>query len=302
MSTDKHYILTTPKYKFYVTVSESNMQYYTDYTIYVGGSKKGCVIINVSSPPSNTRFSFVNHTIAKIHRVDYDERCAISTSNTNGLEHGEGTRYMVLIALSFVKHQFPYISQFKLTDASTIQCSDYTVSLPHLYVALHGKTWYEKHFKAYMLYEEIRKLYDFNKAKFTDPKAKKPIDEFLYMYPVPSNSLDIFKSTYKSCNTYVEVFNQLRQIDNENKTQILCEIFSDWVIRFVNSELGGSHINQHEWIITDLSYLLDMSKYKIENIQNAPNYLELKKGGNRYARLPLTGLPSQNLGLDWRDL
>jgi len=273
------------------------MQYYSDYTVYVGGNRKGCVTINLSSPPTNTRYNYVNYTTAKIHSVDYDTRCAISTTNNSGLVRSEGTRYMLLIAMSYVKHRFPYITCFKLTDASTIPCYDYIVSLPHLYVALHGKTWYEHHFKAFLINEDIRRTHDLNKTKFTDPNAKKPIDEFLHEYPVPSTSLATFKNVYNPFTTYAEIFNRLRQVDNE-KTQLLCEMFSMWIITFVNSELNGNYLGS-EWIITNLSFLLDMNKFKIESIQDAPTYNV--SGGNTRERLPLTGVPHQNIGLDWRE-
>lgn len=294
MSEETHYLITTPKYKFFITESRSNMQYYDDYKIHVGGNKKGCVIILVSTPPSNARYSFVDPTVAVIDKVSFDPRCAISMTNTIGLERGEGTRFMVLIAMSYVKTRFPFVQKFELIDASVIKCNDIEVMLPHYYMVLYSQTWYQRSFRAVMKSQEVHNTYLEYTSKFNDPKHKMVLQEFLRKFP-SFKLYAPFVAIYESCETYNELFQKLREIDRS----LFCHIIATDIFHFVNYLLQNISLNS-TWIIKDLSILPDIDKFTIQRVAQKPDYDPDPVVGGRV--LSRVSVPSQNWGLDDKDM
>lgn len=127
--------------------------------------------------------------IARIVKINFHPRCSI----TRELQRGGGTEVMVKSALTFVTRTFPWITDFTLTDASTVDCGDecggassYPVSLTALSLCTTGQTWYERAFGARL--EDGMAAYRLAVASsaLMDP-AKKPAtaDDFCRAYGVP---------------------------------------------------------------------------------------------------------------------
>lgn len=125
--------------------------------------------------------------IARIVKINFHPQCSI----TRELQRGGGTEVMVKSALTFVTRTFPWITDFTLTDASTVDCGDeggasYAVSLTALSLCTTGQTWYERTFGARL--EDGMAAYRLavDASALMDP-AKKPstADDFCRAYGVP---------------------------------------------------------------------------------------------------------------------
>ena len=77
----------------------------------------------------------------QLENLDYHNDCSY---NIYPLPRGDlGTVDMLKTALGFIKSKYDYIKFVKFTDSSKVPCNSISLSLFHLYLALHGKTWYE---------------------------------------------------------------------------------------------------------------------------------------------------------------
>lgn len=101
--------------------------------IHFGGTKK-CVFIDV----------YDDHDVGHLDAVGHSPRC-----NMNGnLPRRDGTIDMVKSAILFMFKKFSTQESISLKDASNIICNnDKRVSLLHFYIAIYGKSWYQKYFE-----------------------------------------------------------------------------------------------------------------------------------------------------------
>lgn len=155
----RYYILTR---KFYYTSDDfliqvleisNNENKPIRYVFNIGAKEKGCVSLEVMTPNQ----TILPYTVAYIIYVKYNKDCNIS----GNLESGMGTRHMILVSLNVAIQICPWIEKFEFDDASARMChpNGPEVSLSYLYIALYGKTWYEKHFDAVLKNEQQQQYY-----------------------------------------------------------------------------------------------------------------------------------------------
>lgn len=101
------------------------------------GAKRKCVLISVYDFDPD----------ANIDALGHSEHCNLAGT----LERGRGTQHMLKTALAFTLKKFSHLSgHFIFKDTSYIECMrGYKMSLAVYEILNHGRTWYEKHFRAY---------------------------------------------------------------------------------------------------------------------------------------------------------
>lgn len=107
-----------------------------EFTVLVGGRKRGCASIIVSRDAADTQEGLLV--------VHYDKDCNV----TGNLMRGAGTAAMIRAALAFAFQQFPAMQHVYLRDNSHVVCGEYDMYLPPLEIGKSGKTWYQRQFGA----------------------------------------------------------------------------------------------------------------------------------------------------------
>jgi hypothetical protein len=246
---EEHYILKTSKYDFNLTISYNiRDEELISQTLFIGGNKKGCVVINVPAIlDRNSRYyNMYKSNVAKIPHLFYDKNCCINKE----LDSGYGTRYMIKTILKIVKERYSHIDTFEFDDASKIECildgTNREISLAHYSVALYGKTWYERNFNAELKDNDDKIKYKNAVQIFSDPTKKLSfmIAFADYYYGEDRIKFDKLESIYNKTNTYNEFFIKLKEEYKEK----FCEITVDWLDNFVNKLLGRNYMNS-TWII-----------------------------------------------------
>jgi hypothetical protein len=101
---------------------------------YFGGKEK-CVFISI----------YKDDDMANLDTIGHGYNCALD----GDLPRGEGTIKLLKSALKFLLYMFPSITSISLLDKSNIECARNTkMYLAYIYLAVYGKTWYQKHFDA----------------------------------------------------------------------------------------------------------------------------------------------------------
>lgn len=252
-----HFSVETSSCKFFLTIKESD----TQYVLYLGGQKKGCVEILIDKPPSDPRFAaFINASICKLTHVTYDAKCSAS----GDLQPGEGTRHMLRTAFEIIKIRYPDVKFILLDDASYVPCpnSKISLSLAHLSVATVASTWYERYFNAKMKLASNHALYMQIKDAFTKTLNDIPFEiifkDFVERYP----QINTLKSYYNPSKSLNDFFINARSAIGQEE---FCNIVSPWLEFFVNSQLGGININT-TWIID----IKDATKRELTSMQHTP--------------------------------
>lgn len=194
------YTLSTPSYEFASRVSTTLLNGVpTGYTVRVGidptsvagHHDDACVIIVLAAPdhPDERWRAYIAPKlhVATLERVQFDEACSLNQAMQ--MHRGHGTVHMVLVAVRFVVQAFPWITDFQLTDNSTVECiggEEYVVSLTALSLCTTGMTWYERAFRAKLAigHPEYRAMVD--ASPLMDP-GRKPTtaDAFFDTFGVP---------------------------------------------------------------------------------------------------------------------
>jgi hypothetical protein len=226
------------------------------YNIDVGGRMKGCVTITVEAPELHVdpRFAFLEASklLAFMSWIGYNPKCNINTDDP--LAKGSGTRHMLTTAMAYVLQQYDWIKGFRFDDMSTIVCGNRHVSLPHISIATHGQTYYEKTFHAQLEDDVQMNEYQNKIAMMHDPNMKPPIQYALQGFCKP----DWVYVIYKEAKTISEFFIGVKQFSLTNETITFCEIMDAW---------GNAILDK----FFNIEPLVMHNKWKIENRNNSLN-------------------------------
>jgi hypothetical protein len=221
-ATTEYYQLITDSYSFYLTIVKNKGVH----TLSIGGNKSNCVSVSINTPDSLlVERGYHKLDEATLPILAWDSQCAISPK----LERGTGTIHMIQTALSEAKKRYPYVKLFTLTDNSTITCdNNKAITLLFFSIAEHSKTWYERHFGAYILDPMLRKRYTNGITILNDASLKLDCDGFetLIKSYTTTENISSLKSYYTSTKTYTEFFKQL--LEKEGKRN-LCVYIVNWV-------------------------------------------------------------------------
>jgi len=263
---EKHYHVKVGNYKFNISVYVKDQRgIYQQYTVYVGGTKKGCVEITGSTEPIDEMYKrIIDHTKAYISHVTYAKTCSLEKE----LEKGLGTRIMLKLALSFVKKHFN-VAEFCLQDASNFACNNRWISLAHYSIALYGKTWYERYFNARLPQDKIYKKYRQDISYFSSPDKKTSIEAFIQVYAKDQENDQLFIKLFNESKTYNEFFQSLHK-QHVN----FCEVTYKWLSDFVKHQVN---VPDH-WVITDIP---EIDGWSEQVLTEAPKYNIERVGGSK---------------------
>jgi hypothetical protein len=169
------FFVTYPPYKFLAVVEEAGGG---NLRITFGG-KIACISISV----------YADDPDAHISGIKYSKKCALPPSNANGnanatlypLERASGTEAMVSAALQFVFRRFRRVRGVTLKDKSHVRSEvvqGLEIPLQPLYIAKHGKTWYEAKFGAELESPDQRARYAAGVAELRSLRLHGDYDEF----------------------------------------------------------------------------------------------------------------------------
>jgi hypothetical protein len=231
-----------------VTVKYDAKEQPFSYKFDIGGKMKGCVQI-IANCPNKTllddeRFASLekDKNIAFVTWIGYNPKCSL----TDDLPNGDGTRHMVRCAMSIVCNACPWVTKFKLNDASTVKCVEgVEISLANLSLFTNGKSYYEKYLHAYLHDEHMRTLYKEKVARLSNPKEKLPLEIFKSKFNITNEHV---LSVYGKTSTYIE-FARVLKAESEEKQLNVCEIILPWLEEFVKYVLEGYTFWMYDWLI-----------------------------------------------------
>lgn len=206
----------------------------------VGGMRRGCIDMTYS--PMN------NHTL-RINSIDYSEKCAVE----GNLPRGTGTKHMVLTALSYMLQHPDFgekIQHITLDDASSVPCmfknnTVHNVSLMYLYIAMHGHTWYQSRFNAFIQAESVRNTFKTHMARMNDSTFKSTIQKSGNMH----GRILLEKMDTKIADTLVAIFDKSITLSEFFQTikstygDQLCVVTYRWLDRFMDEVVLNGCVN-----------------------------------------------------------
>lgn len=221
MSDNEYYEVTsgTNKYRTIVFEGEGMVR------IHFGGITK-CVFIDV----------YDEHYQAHLDAVGHKLECNLA----GNLSRKRGTQDMIKAAITFTFKKFKSQTSISLKDVSNVSCNNGArVSLLHLYLALYGKSWYQKHFGFIPeVSEHVKLIRELNR------QLRKPIvesfDDFFdrtvgkekYKKGVKQIIKDTLKPIYVDAATHNRSY---RDFIAQVKDNHDCVVFYKWLRSYVNS-------------------------------------------------------------------
>ena len=153
-------------------------------------------------------------------------------------DYNELTIEAIHLAFTFLKEYAPHIKRIALEDKSDFPCSSVGISMALYELAFHQKTWYERHFGAYLQNESLRSMYESAKSNFFNSKCK-PMD-----FSFNNKDIDaILRPAYEIASTWKEFFDILYH--NHKK----CELMFSWYQTAINQIMNGISYERQCWFI-----------------------------------------------------
>ena len=266
---NSYYRLDTEEYSFYLTIIKNDG---ID-NISIGGRKAECVNISVSRPDSLlVERGFHTLDTATIPVLAWDSKCAIDKD----LEKGAGTIAMIRIVLSETLKRYPYVNRYTFHDNSLIKCDNgKQISLLHLSVIEHNKSWYERQFNAYILNTEMNGKYKNGIIALNTPEVKESFDTFKkIIYPSKASGIEALQSYYETSATYHDFFTSI--LKKEGKKG-LCSMIAGWIDIFLLYIFRFNPLSV-EWAIDKES--IQLQEVSETRLTHKPN----QSGGRRYTK------------------
>lgn len=108
---------------------------------------------------------YIEPAVASLEKINSLEECSYYELTDDYLEKYSFGKEILFAIVSIIASNLPHIKTFNLNDKSIIRCNRAngdTLDLLTYSIAIHGKTWYEKTFNAYI----------YNTSKYNDYKNK----------------------------------------------------------------------------------------------------------------------------------
>jgi hypothetical protein len=231
--------------------------------LYLGGSYTYCINIQIMLEGSiYERFGDI--TTCLLDHLYYSNLCSLS----GGFQRNVDVQKIFRIILSYIKKNYKYITKIKLKDYSTRECIDKSsINLYELYYILHGKTWYQSKYNAYLMPNDEKKFEEYHK-RFQ--AIKKTMDwntmkQFIYGAEIP----DFAEKYYNETDTWQDFFTKLKD----------------------KMDIADFSVFIRPWISTFLSSVMKYdftAPFYYINIQDIPSMNYKQEGGynkkSRYTR------------------
>lgn len=289
------YMLTSPsgyifhsRYVIKMVKSVNNKMIPITGTLYVGKPKvndmnEACTTITVNYPQSIEEFekkygrpSPINPTVASLILTKHYTTCATKKhpaglSDSSSLIRGEGTKEMILAALSLVKQLCRFIKEFDLNDASSKECANKApITLPYFYITNKWQTWYEASFKAYLKPASLMREY---RDRITELQSY-PLEQFSifkarHLGSISKEIHDILQASYEESNT---VFTFFKKLYHSQSISMVCMLLQPWIDGFMREMKFEPYITRHKWYIS----IDNIPNYQYKNVNSTMKVYRLK--------------------------
>jgi len=264
--------------------------------LYVGKPKvddmnEACTTITVNYPHSIEEFekkygrpSPIDPTVASLILTKHYTTCATKkrpngSLDSSSLIKGEGTKEMIVAALSLVKQLCPFIKEFDLNDASSKECDNKApITLPYFYITNKWQTWYEASFKAYLKPASLMQEY---RNKITELQSY-PLEQFAifkarYLGSISKEVQHALQVSYERSDTILAFFKDLYR---SQSISMVCMLLQPWIDGFMREMKFEPYITRHKWHIS----VDKIPNYKYRNVNNTAKVYRIKNNGTKKRR------------------
>jgi hypothetical protein len=173
--------------------------------------------------------------------------------------------------LTYISINYKNISSLYFTDASNRECDNgERVNLAHMMFILHGKTWYEKNYGAF-LKDDALKTFNMYNEKFKKRKTETSWDTLTSIIPALSHTIipeEELKTNYENSETWQDFFKTIfEKIEISN----FCQFVQPWLEKFMTYFFKGTLMN--------LQYNIPIIDYDIDYTESL-----YQRGGQKYTR------------------
>ena len=172
--------------------------------LYIGSAELYCVSAQIfPQTPSGRTVWGGDIRIGNLPNLYYNVRCALYSNFIRGSD----TNTILRLLLSYISVNYPYVTALRFEDASYRDCDEKgQVKLPEMSYLLTGKTWYEKHYNAYLLPEDAVRFASADR-EFQELKLYIP---WSAMKTKIGTTSDEYKELFESANTWQQFFVSVR--------------------------------------------------------------------------------------------
>lgn len=287
METFYHYDLETPSgyiFKSVYFIHSTMDKIPITGTLYIGNPKTGnlneaCVTISVSYPECLRAFDLsdgspppIDISVASLILTKYYE----SYTEGSKFPKGQGTREMIVSALSLIKQLCSFVKEFDLNDASSKECDNGTpISLPYFYITQKWKTWYEGVFNAYLKPASLYTKYH----QALDVLKQTRLGDFHvfsanYLFGQTPQVKEVIRTVYEDSHTVGEFFAELYSSQSVNMT---CILIQPWIDKFMRDMRMDMYIVHQKWYI----HVEEIPKYTFYNKRRTFTIKRRKNRGTR---------------------
>lgn len=191
--------------------------------LYFGSKYTYCIEAQVTKEDS--LFARIQDvSIGHLGHVYYHLECSLEHNFRRGLD----TTMITRLSLSYIRAMYPHIRLMKFNDMSHRTCDNgHVIELAEMNYISTGKTWYEKHFHAYIEPTDLVQMERRERA-FQEKKKSITWDMFkgfiLADLPLPEGEL---REAYNSAKTWQKFFGPLRE-------RLGVGEFSNWVVPWLH--------------------------------------------------------------------
>lgn len=254
----KDYIVSTNSKRFRMIIYETNRRV----SLYIGGHIRYCIYAELNKDDNGILKEY-----GYLHKIRYDEVCSLDNKFTRGAD----TQFILKFLLTYISKTYPTVKKLAFNDASARSCNNgASVNLASMQFILTGKTWYQKHFSAYL---EGKSLQIFTEY-YNDYTERKQTTTWETLTNIIENSSVLgiedqeLEEVYTTSNTWEDFFTYILEQIGIGE---FCEFVQPWLDKFIKEYL------KHELI--GFQYMMPVKKYTIQY-----ELLPYHSGGKRYTR------------------
>lgn len=193
------------------------------------GGKNRCVGIHAAYSSNTAHLLNISRTAGG---------CEMTDAKISGLK----TVGMLNLAFTFLKQEMPHIVHIELEDKSDFPCtlSDGSVvgiSLAKYEMMFHQQSWYERHFGAYLINPDLRKLYLKSKENFN----KKPQQDDIRFHN--KDLMKVLPPLLEESATWKDFFAKVYTMENR------CEVIFSWYSEALQTIFDNISFDRQSWLI-----------------------------------------------------
>lgn len=202
-----------------LTTHESN----ESVMVYLGSKHTYCIEAQLIKADSRMA-SFVDVSVGHLGHVYYHLECSLEHNFRRGLD----TTMILRLALSYIHITYPHVKRMNFTDMSHRTCdNNQVINIAEMNYISTGKTWYEKHFHAYI---EPKESAQFQQRERTIQEKKEQLTWEMFKgfiladLPLPDDELG---TAYAAAKSWQDFFGPLRE-------RLGVGEFSNWVVPWLH--------------------------------------------------------------------